>query len=223
MIQSSAVFGRTGIAARSRLLQESSSRRGLCPPTSGCPGRRRLPRGARRGITIIEVIVVMTGVATLLGLCAVTLQLLLRLSADGQSRLGAATALDRLASQFRADVHAADSVQGDEKAAGQAAPAASLRLASGSRHLVTYEARAGRVLRVESGTGRPTRHESYVLDRGAGVRFEHRDDGRRRFLAMIVTGRAGKEPVDPPRPLEILALLGKDRLALSATKGGQPK
>ena len=39
-------------------------------------GGSRTSRGARRGITIIEVIVVMTGVATLLGLCAVTLQLL---------------------------------------------------------------------------------------------------------------------------------------------------
>ena len=187
------------------------------------PGRHRTPGGARRGITIIEVIVVMTGVATLLGLCAVTLQLLLRVNADGQSRLGAATALDRLASQFRADVHAADSAQLVEKAGGPPAPAPSLRLANGSRRLVTYEARAGRVDRVESGTGKPTRHESYVLDRGAAVRFEHRDDGPRRFVAMVVTRRAGKEAVDPPRPLEVLALPGKDRLALARSEGGQSK
>jgi hypothetical protein len=186
-------------------------------------GRLRTARGARRGITIIEVIVVMTGVATLLGLCAVTLQLLLRVNADGQSRLGAATALDRLASQFRADVHAADTVQLGEHPAGPGAPAARLRLATGTRRLVAYEVRGGRVDRVETGTGRPTGHESYVLDRGAAVRFEPRDDGPRRFLAMVVTGRAGKEPVDPPRPLEVLAMPGKDRLALSATKGGQPR
>jgi type II secretory pathway pseudopilin PulG len=184
----------------------------------------------RRGITIIEVIVVMTGVATLLGLCAVTLQLLLRLNADGQSRRAAASALERLASQFRTDVHAADTVQLVEKPDGPpakvtnlAAPAASLRLATGSRALVTYEVRAGRVDRVESGTGRPTRHESYALDRGALVRFAHRDDGPRRFLAMIVTTRAGKEPVDPLRPLEVLALPGKDRRALARAEGGQSK
>jgi type II secretory pathway component PulJ len=176
---------------------------------------------ARRGITIIEVIVVMTGVATLLGLCAVTLQLLLRLNADSQSRLAAATVLERLASQFRADVHAADNVQLVEKAGGPPAPAASLRLATGSRLLVTYEARAGRVDRVESGTGRPTRHESYALDRGALVRFEHRDDGPRRLLAMVVTTRAGKESVDPPHPVEVLAMPGKDRRMLAGTEGGE--
>jgi hypothetical protein len=193
-------------------------------------GSRRDRYRSRRGITIIEVIVVMTGVATLLGLCAVTLQLLLRLSADGQSRLAAAAVLERLASQFRADVHAADKVEVVEKAGGPpakanepSAPAASLRLATGSRLLVTYEARSGRVDRIETGTGRPTRHESYALDRGAVVRFEHRDDGPLRFLAMVVTARSGKPPVDPPRPLELLAMPGKDRRVLSRAEGGQSK
>jgi hypothetical protein len=184
------------------------------------PRGHRIPRGARRGITIIEVIVVMTGVATMLGLCAVTLQLLLRLSADSQSRLGAAMALERLASQFRADVHAAATVEFGGKAGGQPAPGASLRVADGTRRVVTYEARAGQVLRVESGTGRSTRHESYELDRNAEVRFEPRDDGPRRFIAMVVSRRRGKEPLEPNRPLEVVASPGKDRRAFSKTERG---
>ena len=48
---------------------------------------------ARRGVTLIEMMVVIGAVAMLLGLCAVTIQLLLRVSSDAQARRGAAMAL----------------------------------------------------------------------------------------------------------------------------------
>ena len=44
---------------------------------SGHPSEMR----SRRGITLIECLVLVTGVAVMLGLCAVTIQLLLRLHA----------------------------------------------------------------------------------------------------------------------------------------------
>ena len=37
---------------------------------------------SRRGITILEIMVVMTGVAAMLALCALTIQLLMRLNDD---------------------------------------------------------------------------------------------------------------------------------------------
>ena len=42
---------------------------------------------SRRGITILEIMVVMTGVAAMLALCALTIQLLMRLNDDGHARL----------------------------------------------------------------------------------------------------------------------------------------
>ncbi len=48
---------------------------------TGAIGRKT---GARRGISLLETLVVVTAVAAMLGLCAVTIQLLLRVSGDGQ-------------------------------------------------------------------------------------------------------------------------------------------
>jgi hypothetical protein len=207
-------------------------RHGLARPGSDTPNPagRLVPRRARRGITIIEVMVVMAGVATMLGLCAVTIQLLFRLYGDAQARLAASVAMERLASQFREDVHACDDARFGEKAAGgpatgTATATASLRLSLGPQRVVTYEARDGRVARVESGSATTNRHESYLLDGRSAVRFEVRDDGPRRFMAMVVDrhGGVGKRPLDPPRPLEVLALRGKHRIGPSRPEGGQPR
>ena len=64
----------------------------------------------RQGITLIEVLVVMSGLAIVLGLCAITIQLLFRLDADGHARLSASASFARLASQFREDVHASEDI-----------------------------------------------------------------------------------------------------------------
>jgi prepilin-type N-terminal cleavage/methylation domain-containing protein len=165
----------------------------------------------RRGFTLIELLAVMTGVAVVLGLCAVTIQVLFRVSSDVQARRSASAALGRLAEQFREDVHAGDDVQ--------LRLAAGLRLSRGPRVAIIYEAREGRVDRVESFDGTVSRRESYVLGRGSTAAFERRDDGPRRFLALVVrrTARAGQP--DPPHPLEILAQAGKDRPEPPRTKG----
>jgi hypothetical protein len=195
-------------------------------PRPGAPRGQPLGRRARRGITIIEVVVLMTGVATMLGLCAVTIQALFRVGGEGQARLSAAAALDRLAGQFRADVHACDQAVLGTKAEGQPArdgAAANLRLTLGPGLVVTYEAREGRVARVESGAGAGPRRESYHLVPGAVVRFEARDEGPRRFLALVLTRRTARGAVDPPRPLEVLALRGKHRIGRSPAEGGQSR
>ena len=66
---------------------------------------------SRRGITIIEVMVVITCVAVMLGICAITLRLLMQLSTDGQARLNAAASLERLSRQLRDDVHSCRSAR----------------------------------------------------------------------------------------------------------------
>ncbi len=148
----------------------------------------------------------------LLGLCAVTIQVLLRVDADAQARRSASASLGRLADQFREDVHACDGVE--------LRPAAGLRLSRDRGVAITYQAREGRVERVETIAGQANRYESYDLGRSASAVFERRDDGPRRFLALVVsrTSRAGRP--DPPRPIEVLALVGKDRPEPPRSKGG---
>jgi prepilin-type N-terminal cleavage/methylation domain-containing protein len=172
-------------------------------------------RAPRRGFNLIEMLVVMTGVSVVLGLCTVTIQLLMRVSSDAQARRSTSAALGRLAEQFREDVHGCDDVQ--------LGASAGLRLSRGPRVAITYQARDGRMERVESTGGQASRRETYALERGSTAVFQRRDDGPRRFLALVVThrGRAGRP--DPPHPVEILALVGKDRPEPPRSKGGPPR
>jgi hypothetical protein len=178
-------------------------------------------RICRRGFSIIETMVMMTGVATILGICAVTIQLLLRLNSEGQARLNAAGALERLASQFRADVHACEVGKLSTAKAGDAA--STLQLDTQRTVIVTYEARDGRVNRQESDSGQTIRRESYTLGPGRSVHFERRQDGPRWLAAMVVSHRTGKDRLDASAPMEVLALEGKDLPKPSPGNEGQPK
>ncbi len=173
-------------------------------------------RSNRRGISLIEMMVVISCASILLGLCAVSIQTLWRAAGDGQARRSAAAGLNRLAEQFREDVHAASPL-GDSDLSER-----KLRLALENGITVAYEAKAGRVERVESAAGgKVTRRESYVIGRDRSARFEQRDDGPRRFLALVVRHESRKGRTEPPRPIEILALPGKDRIeAVARPKGG---
>jgi hypothetical protein len=190
------------------------------PVRSMTPG---LSRAARRGLSLIELMVVMTGVAIILGLCAVTIQALMSVNSDAQAGLNASATFARLASQFREDVHASDDIpltpgtkDGDAKASPR------LRLTQGPGLVITYEASAGRVARVETASGKPGRHESYRIGKGHVVAFERREEGPRRFVVMVTSRDTGKGQLEPPRPIEVLALQGKDRAAIAQRKGGQP-
>ena len=87
------------------------------------------------------MIVVISGLAVLLGLCAVTIQLVMRVSSEAQSRRSNSAALGRLAEQFREDVHGCDDAQ--------ARPHDGLRLTRTPRHVIDYRTRDGRVDRIE--------------------------------------------------------------------------
>ena len=178
-------------------------------------------RSRRRGITIIEVLIVVTGVAMLLGLCAVSIQVLMKLNADVQGRYGAAVALERLARQLRNDAHASETAEMavDEKKAGKAAD---LRLAFEPNHVVVYESGDGGVFRIETRAGKAVRHEKYALARDVGARFELRVEGSRRLVALVLARLVGKSQTEPPQPLEVVALQGKDRPGPPGKQGGKP-
>ncbi len=178
----------------------------------------------RRGISLIELMVVMTGVAVILGLCAVTIQALMRVNGDAQARLSASATFARLASQFREDVHASDDIQFTPAAkAGVPKATPGMRLSRRPGIVISYEVKPGRVARIESASGKVSRHESYRIGNGNVVTFERREDGPRRFVALVMSRDGSKGELEPPRPLEVLALQGKDRPAILQPKGGQPR
>src|SRR5262249_139329 len=137
------------------------------------------------GITLIESLVLITTAATALGLCAVTIQLLLRLKADGQSRLSTQVNVERLARQLRIDAHAAADAAIDATPPNSGdAPALGITLGPG--HRVLYEPKKSAVLRVESHDGVVTRRELYSI---AGVRdliFQIRPEAGRPLIALVM-------------------------------------
>jgi type II secretory pathway component PulJ len=174
---------------------------------------------ARRGFTLLEMLIVITGVTALLGLCAVSIQLLFRMSADSQSRMTTALTVDRLARQLRADVHGCEAAQlaGDDKAPAQP-PYLSLSLESG--HEVTYSPRAESVVRTETRAGKTIRHEEFVFGRSRAARLEVRDDALGRWVVLVLVHGLERNRTDPPRPVEVIALAGKDRGVHRGMKGG---
>ena len=159
---------------------------------------KRSMKSARRGITIIEVMIVVTGTTLLLGLCAVSIQLLMKLNADVQGRYAEAVALERLGGQLRTDAHASETAQlvAEEKEKATAKPAG-LRLTLQAGHIVEFGRGDGGVVRTESRAGKTVRHERFTLARGAdrAVRASRRGvaaAGRSRHHAAI-----GQEPGRP--------------------------
>jgi hypothetical protein len=187
-----------------------------------CAGAIARTRSARRGITIIEIMIVITGVAMMLGLCAVSIQILLRLSADGMSRYGAAVAIERLGRQVRTDAHASQTaeVAGDQK---DSSKPGSLRLVLEPGHVVAYGPAAAAVVRTETRGGKVIRHESFALRRGTEARFELRELASRRMVALVVSHAAATNQIEPPRPLDVVALLGKDRTGLPLKRKGHAR
>jgi hypothetical protein len=179
-------------------------------------GRR--PGRVRRGITIIEVLIVVTSVSMMLSLCAVSIQLLMKLNGDGVGRYSAAVALERLSRQLRDDAHLSESGQldGDQKANGKPDQ---LRLDLTPDHWVVYQSQEGAVVRTESAAGKVVRRESFTLPAGGAAQFLLREEGPSRLVAMVVTRGPGKSQTEPPRPLEVVAQIGKDRPLRSGKTG----
>jgi hypothetical protein len=175
----------------------------------------------RRGITIIETMVLITAVSTALGLCAVTIRVLLRLKTDGQSRLAAQVGLERLARQLRNDVHAAADAQ--VVAPSRDGKASGLHLSLEPKHGVAYETRRSAVMRVESLDGNVTHREVYSLPAARDVEFEIRPEAGRQFVALVIRKRSGSSGTGSGRPLEAVALLGKHNVeAVAKRRGPRP-
>ena len=120
-----------------------------------------------RGFSLIEMLVVITVSAALLGICTSILHLLMRSERAGRDHLHQATSAARLARQFRNDVHAAIT----PPAPGDAArPGWRFELAPGQT--VVYRIEPGRVDRTEWERQKLRRQESYDLPAGDTARIE---------------------------------------------------
>ncbi len=176
----------------------------------------------RRGVTLIEVIVLMTGVAAMLGLTVLMLQLLLKLDGDSRARFDRAGMLARLAEQFRRDVHGAAAARLVEEPSRPAL----LRIEQEPGRAIDYQVKGqSKVVRVESFRGKPVRTESYEVAQGGPIELALKQEGGHRFATLIVDRQASRNRTDPSRLFEVLAQVGRNRDRLAATAsaaGGTP-
>lgn len=162
-------------------------------------------RGNRRGFTLIEVTVLMTAVAVMLGLCVVVLQLALRLETDARGRFDRANVLNRLAERFRADIHGARGVESAPEKIEV------LRVDSASGRAIEYRINeAGEVARVETEGDKIVHREAFRAPQIAETRLEVREIDGHRFAVLSVETATRPDRIDPARKLEVLARIGKN-------------
>jgi hypothetical protein len=173
--------------------------------TIGIPGRRR------GGITLLEALVLVTCVAVVLGLAAVTIQLMLRLVGDSQGRLSSSLVVEGLARQLRVDVHSSETAVLEGAREKAATAGAILKLVPERGRMVTYKMLERTVDRDETLAGKRVRHESFALPRGGQARVELGAEAGRAMVSLVVEPGPGSSPAGRSRALEVLAVVGKHR------------
>ena len=174
--------------------------------------RTACQRASRRGITLLETLILVTCVAVVLGLAAVTIQLMLRLVALGQSRISTSLTLERLAHQLRSDAHesATAVLEGDAQGASPVR-GATLKLTPEPGRVVAYKILEKSVDRDETLAGKRIRHESFVLPRGRGAQVRNGSGSRSRAVSLLLEPGPASRSGGSPRVLEMLAVVGKHR------------
>jgi hypothetical protein len=162
---------------------------------------------ARRGFSLIEVVLVIGGVAMLLGMSTGLLHLMLRLDRVGRSHYAETATIGRLSRQFRQDVRAAVGTKASDPDEG---PLAKLELVMSEGHVVSYESRERGLTRTERQGESVRRREGYALPSCAGPRFLVRKDDDRVWVSLRLPRVAEPRPESLRHVLNVDALMGRD-------------
>ena len=159
----------------------------------------------RPGYALIELLVLITAMTVMLGLCAGMIHLLLKLDRVGLTASDEAADMARLGHDFRADAHAAPPegprTKTDDKF--------TLTIAPGQA--VDYEIRPGDILRTARDGDKVRRRETYRRPERSSVRFELTTDGPSPIASLIIAGERGENESRPGREFRIDAAIGLDR------------
>ena len=155
----------------------------------------------RRGFSLIEVLVVLTVGAVVVGIGVGMLHMLMRIEQTGRDRVPQAGILARLAEQFRSDVGAA------VRQAPGARQGEWQFVMTGDR-LITYRALAGEIRWDERRAGKPVRQESYVLPSGCSATITVRSEATAAVASLVIADNG--TPLAAGREMRVTAVLGKD-------------
>jgi type II secretory pathway pseudopilin PulG len=168
----------------------------------------------KRGYTLIETIVVMTGGSALLGIAVVLLCVLFRADGSWRDHVQRSVTIDRLSERFRRDVRAA---AGPPAAVAQQPGRWDVPLAAdGMSHFVTYQVENGRVVRNVRESTRPDWIEEYALPAGATARIETEPLGDATLARLEI---APLNAAAGGRTFRVEAVVGRDRRFVHAQQG----
>jgi hypothetical protein len=148
--------------------------------------------GLRRGISLVEMLVVITVAAAMMGLTVTTIHRLLGAEHDVTRQMRYAASVARLAQVFRDDLHAAREIEAPVAEPGK--PPALLVVFPDARR-ARYELDRHLATRVELDRENETHHDSFYFPPGSRLEFERARDER--LVRLTIDMPAGNPAVKP--------------------------
>lgn len=169
----------------------------------------------RRGVSLVEVIVMIGMSMALMGIAVKMLHSLLRFERSGGESLVISHNRARLAAQFRDDVHAATAATVERPAEGTS----QLQLKFPDAGVVTYRQSDRSVLRTSTAADAPGNQEEFRLPAATRVKFAVSHDNPPATAVLICepvtaetsTSPAAQSVMRRPYPVRIEAVIAKDR------------
>ncbi|HTI51907.1 MAG TPA: prepilin-type N-terminal cleavage/methylation domain-containing protein [Planctomycetaceae bacterium] len=177
------------------------------------PNVRFGSRVGRRGVSLIEVLIVVTVASVVVGVSVTMLHLILRSERDQSRAIRTTVTLSRLTEVFRADVHASTELKVTPPETGPA----TLHLADGAGRDIVYTADEHLLRRVETAQGAEVHRELFHFPPGSAIRFEREESPP---LARVMVDVAAPFPqhlpeqrtrVAPRRTFTIEAIANRDQ------------
>lgn len=178
--------------------------------------------GARRAaFTLIELIVVLTGCSVVLGLTTSLLHQAMRSHRQSQEFIASERNAQRLARQFRLDVHSALAAA-VEPPDTKDVPLLRLELPAGGT--IDYQRQSDRIVRIAARPGEPTAREEYQFSTAMELDLQPVDSPPGWELTIIIAPPQPAEAIptaptrtrDAPLQLHVVAAVGRDLRYASA-------
>ena len=177
----------------------------------------RNPRSLRRGVSLVELLIVISIATVVVGMCVTTIHLLLRTQRDESRGVRTTVTLSRLAETFRDDVHATSQSEiGDDETGRR------LLLEDEAGRRIVYRADEHQLRRIETLRGAEVHRDTFYFPLESKIDFAREEPLRLVRISIDVgTERSDAPPPErvrpPSRAVRIEAIADRDRRLAGGT------